>query len=191
MASIMEIPREFRREAAATYRKAASSGLVRGRTIKGMAAASIYIACRLLRAPRTLDEISELLEVDKRELSLSFKVIARGLKMGLPTPGGEDYLGRVASRLSLSMRVQAEALDLIRKAEKAERFHSKSPMGTVAACIYLASLRLGEKVSQERISNATGVSEVTIRVRYTAILEALGLDAAPSVRRDQNAASPA
>ncbi len=179
MASVMEIPEEFRREAAMIYRRAASKGLVRGRTIKGMASASIYIACRVMLAPRTLDEISELLEVEKRELSLSFKVIARGLKLGLPTPRAEDYLGRVASRLNLPMDVQAEALDLMRRAEKAERFHSKSPMGTVAACIYLASLKLGMRVSQERISSATGVSEVTIRVRYTAITEALGLDVAP------------
>lgn len=191
MASMMEIPEEFRREAAMVYRKAASRGLVRGRTIKGMAGASIYIACRIMMAPRTLDEISQFLHVDKREITLSFKVIARGLKLGLPTPSAEDYLGRVASRLSLAMDVQAEALRLIRKAEKSERFHSKSPMGTVAACIYLASLKLGQKVSQGKIGEACGVSEVTIRVRYLSISDALGLDITPRRTRVRAVATAA
>ncbi len=179
MASRMEIPDEFRREAAMVYRKAASKGLVRGRTIKGMAGASIYVACRIMMAPRTLDEIAQILQVDKREITLSFKVIIRGLKLGLTTPRAEDYLGRVASRLNLPMAVQAEALRLIRRAEKLERFHSKSPMGTVAACIYLASLKLRQKVSQSKISEACGISEVTIRVRYTSLSDALGLGVSP------------
>ncbi len=179
MASVMELPREFKREAALIYRRSASRGLVRGRTIKGMAAASIYIACRTLMAPRTIDEVSRLLGIDKRELSLSYKAIARGLRLGLQPPRAEDFLGRIASQLNLPMDVQARALDLIRKAQRAEAFRSKAPMGTVAACIYLASLMNGRKVSQEKISEAAGVSEVTIRIRYTNIASKLGLDVSP------------
>lgn len=180
MATVMGLPREFKREAALIYRKAASRNLVRGRTIKGMAAASIYIACRMMMAPRTLDEISHGLGIKKRGLGLSYKAIVRGLRLGLQPPRAEDFLRRIASQLDLSMEVQAEALDLIRRAERAEEFHSKAPMGTVAACIYLASLMTGNKVSQERISQVAWVSEVTIRIRYTSIASKLGLEISPS-----------
>jgi transcription initiation factor TFIIB len=179
MASVVGIPRQFKDEAALVYRKAASKGLVRGRTIPGMVAASIYIACRILMAPRTLDEISEQLGIQKKELTLSYKAILRGLELGLPPPRAEDFLRRFASRLNLPREVEAKALELVRRAEKAERFHSKGPAGTVAACIYLASMLAGRKIPQERISEAAGVSEVTIRVRYTTIAAALGLDVSP------------
>lgn len=179
MASSMEFPAEFRREAASIYRRAAEKGLVRGRTVRGMVAASLYIGARRLHAPRTLDEIAAGTGVSKRELSLSYKVVARGLHLGLPTPRAEDYLGRVVSHLGLPPDIQAEARKLIRRVEAIETYHTKSPMGTVAACIYLAALLRGERVSQERIGEATGVSAVTIRVRYTTIAEALGLTVSP------------
>jgi transcription initiation factor TFIIB len=184
MSSIMGIPRQFKDEAALVYRRAASRGLVRGRTIQGMVAASIYIACRVMMAPRTLDEVSELLGVPKKELTLSYKAIVRGLELGIPPPRAEDFLRRFASRLDLPRQVEAKALELVRRAEKAERFHSKAPAGTVAACIYLASMLTGQKISQDRISEVAGVSEVTIRVRYTTIASALGLQVSPRRSRD-------
>lgn len=179
MAGVLGLPREFKREAALLYRRAAAQGLVRGRTIRGMAAASLYVACRVLHAPRTLDEVADGLGLDPREVRLSYKALARGLGLGLTPPRAEDYLDRVASRLRLPMKVQRRALALIRRAEEAEAFSTKSPTGTVAACIYLAALEGGHRLSQERVGEAAGVSEVTVRVRYTDIASALGLSISP------------
>ncbi|MFQ6013094.1 MAG: transcription initiation factor IIB family protein [Thermoplasmata archaeon] len=178
MASLLGLPREFRNEAALLYRKAAGKGLVRGRTIRGMTAAALYAACRLKGAPRTLEEISSTLGVERRELTLSYKALGRGLGLRLPPPRAADFLRRFASHLALPPEVEAKALELVRATERAERFHSKGPAGTVAACIYLASLVLGQKVPQERISRVAGVSEVTIRIRYTSIADRLGLEVA-------------
>ena len=178
MASLLGLPREFRNEAALLYRKAAGKGLVRGRTILGMASAAIYAACRLKDAPRTLEEVSSALGIRKRELTLSYKALGRGLGLKLPPPQAEDFLRRFASRLDLAPEVEATSLELVRAAGRAERFHSKGPAGTVAACIYLASLLAGQKVSQRKISRVAGVSEVTVRIRYTRIAERLGLEVA-------------
>lgn len=179
MASLLGIPREFRNEAALLYRKAAGKGLVRGRTIQGMASAAIYAACRLKGAPRTLEEISSTLGVRRRDLTLSYKALGRGLGLRLPPPRAEDFLRRFASQLGLSPEVEAKSLELVRATERAEQFHSKGPSGTVAACIYLASILTGQKVPQERISRVAGVSEVTIRIRYTSIAKRLGLEVSP------------
>lgn len=179
MASLLGLPREFRTEAALLYRKVAGKGLVRGRTILGMAAAALYAACRLRGAPRTLDEISSTLGVGRRELTLSYKAMTHGLGLRLPPPRAEAFLRRFASNLDLPPDVEAKALELTRAAERAERYHSKGPSGTVAACIYLASILLGQKVPQERISRVAGVSEVTIRIRYTSIAKRLGLNVSP------------
>jgi transcription initiation factor TFIIB len=179
MASRLGLPREFRNEAALLYRKAAGKGLVRGRTILGMASAAIYAACRLKGAPRTLEEISAALGVRRRELTLSYKALGRGIGLKLAPPKAEDFLRRFASHLELAPEVEAKSLDLVRATERAEQFHSKGPSGTVAACIYLASILEGQKVPQEKISRVAGVSEVTIRIRYTSIAKRLGLEASP------------
>ncbi|MFQ5986073.1 MAG: transcription initiation factor IIB family protein [Thermoplasmata archaeon] len=193
MTSRLGLPRSFRHEAALLYRKAAGKGLVRGRTIIGMVSAAIYAACRLKGAPRTLEEIASTLGVERRELTLSYKALGRGLGLRLAPPRGEDFLRRFASHLGLSPEVEAKGLELVKATEQAERFHSKGPAGTVAACIYLASILSGQKVPQEKISRVAGVSEVTIRIRYTSIARRLGIEVPPrgAPRRKLNDQVPA
>ncbi len=60
MASAMSLPRTVRETAAMIYRKAALKNLIRGRSVEGVTAASLYAACRQCNVPRTLDEISQI-----------------------------------------------------------------------------------------------------------------------------------
>ncbi len=174
-ATLLGLPEDFREEAALTYRRAASQGLVRGRTIPGMVAAVLYIACRRRSVPRTLGEVARVSGVDQRDLSLSYKALIRGLHLGIPTPRAEDYLERFANTLGVSKGIQTRALRILRGVEEREVHSSRAPMGTAAAAIYLAGLLEGQRIPQERIGQVAGVSEVTIRVRYTAIAKELGL----------------
>jgi transcription initiation factor TFIIB len=45
-------------KAAYLYRKVEDSGLVKGRTISGMLAACVYVACRQSDTPRTLKDVA-------------------------------------------------------------------------------------------------------------------------------------
>jgi transcription initiation factor TFIIB len=60
MASHLSLPRNVREAAAVIYRRAVEERLIRGRSIEGVAAASLYAACRECKVPRTLDEIAEV-----------------------------------------------------------------------------------------------------------------------------------
>ena len=53
---------------------------------------------------------------------------------------------------------------------------SKNPMSVAAAVIHLAILANDEKISQSKISQASGVSTVTIRDRAKEIREKIGGD---------------
>jgi transcription initiation factor TFIIB len=176
MAGLLGLPKGFREEAALLYRRGAARGLVRGRTIPGMVAASIYVTCRRMGVPRTLEEVVEATDVDRRDLVLSYRALLRGLRLALPPPRAADYIVRFASRLALPWEVEALALQLVRRVEEEEKYSSRAPAGTAAAAIYLAALLRGQKVSQDKIGAVAGVSEVTIRIRYTAIVEELGID---------------
>src|SRR3989475_451809 len=56
MASGMGLPRNVRETAAGIYRKAVNKNLIRGRSIEGVVAASLYAACRQWNAPPTANE---------------------------------------------------------------------------------------------------------------------------------------
>jgi len=47
LSDVLLLPKMVREEAAIIYRRAVKAGLIRGRTVLAMAAASVYAACRL------------------------------------------------------------------------------------------------------------------------------------------------
>ncbi|KKK44948.1 MAG: Transcription initiation factor IIB 2, partial [Candidatus Lokiarchaeum sp. GC14_75] len=59
MASILDLQKNLRECAAKIYRDAVEAHLIRGRSIEGVASASLYAACRMYKVPRTLYEIAE------------------------------------------------------------------------------------------------------------------------------------
>jgi len=73
MSSRMGLPRTVRETAAMIYRKAASKNLVRGRTVEGVAAAALYAACRQCHVPRTLDEISNIANMSRRDIGRNYR----------------------------------------------------------------------------------------------------------------------
>jgi transcription initiation factor TFIIB len=63
------------------YRKAQSNKLTRGRTISGVLAAAVYIACREMGAHRTLDDIAAVCNVKRKELSRDFRRLHRNPRL--------------------------------------------------------------------------------------------------------------
>ena len=175
MASVLGIPPRIRDEAAMITRKALKKGMVRGRSIEGVVAASLYAACRINNVPRTLDEMSKVSEVDRKKLRKAYSAISRQIKLRVPLVKPGDYVSRFCSRLSLSPGVEAETHRILEELGDSMGTSSYAPSGTVAAAIYVASVRCGEKRPQRQIAEVAGVSEVTIRNRFQFLNEKLKL----------------
>lgn len=169
--SRLGIPRSVREDAAKIYRDAAKNSLIRGRSIDGMVAASLYTSCRRCNIPRTLDEISETSSVSKKQLGKNYRFICRELKIKLKPTSPTDYVSRFASKLDLSGVIQAKAVEIINLAKDEGLSSGKGPAGVAAAALYIASLLLGERKTQSEIANVAGVTEVTIRNRYKELSE--------------------
>lgn len=178
-ASHMRLPPAIREEAGMVYRKAAQRGIVRGRSIATIAAASIYVACRLHGFPRTLKEVVEALKVDRKKLSRTYTILNRELKLKIPVPKPEDYLPRIAQDLELEPQTRSMAGEMVRELSGDPAFASMLPTGTVAGAVYIASILCDDRRSQDEISKTAGVSEVTLRNRARQIADALDIDPFP------------
>ena len=51
----------------------------------------------------------------------------------------------------------------------------KDPSGMAGAALYIACLECGERVTQKKIAEAAGVTEVTIRNRYKSLVKDMNL----------------
>ncbi len=175
MASGMGLPRTVRETAAMVYRKAAKRNLVRGRSIGGVASASLYAACRQCHVPRTLDEITSVAHMSRKEIGRTYRYIARELELKLLPTIPRDYISRFCSELKLSADVQAKTLEILVEATKKELTSGRGPTGIAAASLYIASVLCGERRTQREVADVAGVTEVTIRNRYKEITKKLDI----------------
>ena len=172
MASALGLPDNVRETASVIYRRALSENLLPGRSIEGVATASLYAAARQVGNPRSLDEFTAVSRVDKMELTRTYRYVIRelGLRVQPADPG--SYVPRFVSRLELSEETQQLAQELLDGATEAGITSGKSPVGLAASAVYAAALLSNEKVTQSQVSAVADISEVTIRNRYKELLEA-------------------
>jgi len=176
VASFLNLPPVVRDEASRIYNYVLQRGLVRGRSMESVIAACIYSACRSYNIPRTLDEISNASDVERKEIGRTYRFIVR--KMGLKsTPSSpKDYIARFANVLHLSPKSQSEAIKILGRAETSELTSGRGPAGIAAAALYVAALLNDEKKTQREVADVAGITEVTIRNRYKELLEKLKLE---------------
>lgn len=176
VASFLNLPSVVRDEAARVYNYVLQRGLVRGRSMESVIAACIYAACRSYNIPRTLDEIAEASDVERKEIGRTYRFIVRKLKIKVTPSSPKDYISRFSSILHLSPKTQNEALKILKKADISELTSGRGPAGIAAAALYVAALLNDEKKTQREVADVAGITEVTIRNRYKELTERLGLE---------------
>jgi Transcription initiation factor IIB (TFIIB) len=175
MASALGVPRSVREVASVIYRRALSEDLIRGRSIEGVSTSALYAACRKEGIPRSLEEISEVSRVERKEIGRTYRYISQELGLEMKPVDPKKYVPRFCSELDLSKEVQSKADEIIETTAEQGLLSGKSPTGYAAAAIYAASLLCNEKKTQREVANVAQVTEVTIRNRYQEQIEAMGI----------------
>ncbi|MFB6108331.1 MAG: transcription initiation factor IIB family protein [Haloplanus sp.] len=173
MASALGLPENVRETASVVYRRALEEDLLRGRSIEAMATASLYAAARQASVPRSLDEFEPVSRVGRKEFSRAYRYVVRELDLAIEPTTPLEYLPRFASDLELDDETgtKARARTLLETGMEQGIHSGKSPVGLAAAALYAASLLENERVTQQDVCAVSDVSEVTIRNRYTELLE--------------------
>lgn len=147
------------------YRKASEKNLVRGRTVKGIAAACLYASCRDLEHPRTLTEIAEQFEIKRKDLARSYRSLFRELNFVVSIADPIKSIRKISSKIGIKEKTIRKAVHILDAARDAGIIAGKNPEIMAAAAIYAACVMTGENKSQHDISMAAGISTVSIRKR--------------------------
>jgi transcription initiation factor TFIIB len=172
----IRIPSSVKEQAALIYRRALDKGLVRGRSILAIAAASLYAACRFTQTPRTLKETAEASLVKKKDIARCYRLLLRELDIKMPIADPIRCVPKIASRININERTQQIAIEILHRAEEKKAIAGKDPMGIAAAAIYIACVFEDERKTQKEIAEASGVTEVTVRNRYKGLTNSLNLN---------------
>jgi len=155
------------------YRKSLERKLVRGRSIQGLVAACLYAACRNTETPRTIQDISNGMNIRKKDIARCYRLVFRELELKMPVVDPVKGVSRIASIAKLNEKTKRKAIQILNQAKDTGLAAGKDPMGIAAAALYLACISTGEIKSQKEISIASGITEVTIRNRCAGLRKML------------------
>ncbi|MGD8918375.1 MAG: TFIIB-type zinc ribbon-containing protein [Nitrosopumilaceae archaeon] len=148
------------------YRKALEKGLVKGRSISALIAASLYAACRETETPRTIKDVADAGNLKKKDISKCYRLLHQELGLKMPVVDPIQCIARIASKLGITEKTKRYATKVLKIAQEHEESSGKDPMGLAAAALYLSSVKNDENMTQRDIAEAANVTEVTIRNRY-------------------------
>jgi transcription initiation factor TFIIB len=174
ISSKLALPESVVEETAYLFRKIAAKKILAGRSTSAVLCATVYMTCRLTDTPRTLNDIATAGNLKKKNLQRIYRFLMKELELYPETYNPKEFVTRVTKAVGLSEKTERLAFKILTISEKNNVSSSKNPMAMAASAINLAATMNNEKVTQLKISEASGISAVTIRDRTKEIKEKIG-----------------
>jgi len=135
--------------------------------------AVVYVAARDEGEPVTVEQVAEAAGVGETAVGREYKRVVENLDLdGLQLVPPTEFIDRYANDLDLTEATTQTAADLYEEGA-AELFGSRSPSVSAAVCLYAASRLTDAGLTQDDFE-AFGVSKVSIRNTYRAVLSLRG-----------------
>jgi transcription initiation factor TFIIB len=173
IADSINLPKSIIETASVIYRKAVKERLIRGRSIQGVTAAVLYMACRHCKIARSLDEVAQAFGIDKKEAGRSYRFLVKELDFFISPIKPTQYVTKFSNQLAMQGKVEEIAYRTLSAAKALKLTSGRGPSGIAAATTYIASVLTGERKTQREIAEIAQVTEVTIRNRYKELVERL------------------
>jgi transcription initiation factor TFIIB len=169
----LSVPKIALKKAIFIYKRIIENNLVKGRSIRALAATAIYIGCKQCGLAINGKRVAQVAKISPRKIASFYKVIVKQLDLKRQPARA----GRYATDLYVKLKVSEQTICAAEKIHE-NLWHSKSlmgkdPTGIACAAIYISSVLNGEKRTQREIAEVARITEQTIRVRCREIKKAL------------------
>jgi len=174
----LDIPSYVKESAAKMLRKAVEGGNYKDKTLRNLAVAAIYVALKIHGLPKPAKLLCKEAGIELKDLWHAEKKIYEannGFSAATKQHSPETYITLLVSKLGLSNGVEKLAIKLIGEYRKLNLDVGKPAVGIAAAAVYLASILMNEKKTQQQVAEALGISDVSIRSRYGEMVEFLDI----------------
>lgn len=153
------------------YRK----GIIKRKNMRAIIAAVIITTLKNHSIPLNTREILNLCQVTQREVWKALLKIHRDsgekIRIGIVDP--LSYVRQYSCILGVSPETESLAMKLVNTAKSSGVTSGKGPQGIAAAALYIASILMNEKLTQQNISEKLNITEVTLRNRYRDLINEL------------------
>jgi len=168
----LNLPRNVAETAAHIYRTSVKLKVAKSKSIMGMTAATVYLACRKCGVSRTLKEVARAAGIEKGSVAKYFRLILKDVeKEYVPPASVEKHISKLVNLAKIDPRVEHLALQLSRLTNDSKISSGKAPAGLAAAYVYMSSVMRGDHLPQREVAEFAEVTEVTVRNRCRELLD--------------------
>ncbi|MFQ6011504.1 MAG: transcription initiation factor IIB family protein [Nitrososphaerales archaeon] len=168
----LNLPKSTSETAAHIYRTSAKLRVAKSKSTVGMAAASVYLACRKCGTGRTLKEVAKVARLERGVVAKYYRLILTEVEKNyVPPQPIQKYISKLVNVAHLDTKIERLALKLSSRTQDSRLSSGKAPAGLAGAYIYISSVMLGERISQREVADLAEVTEVTVRNRCREILD--------------------
>lgn len=151
------------------YKQLSETRISRGMNRNGLEAASIYMACKLRKVPRSPKEISTIFGLKISDMTKGNKKFSEIMnltefnkknKIRISAP--VDFIDRYCSNLNLDNDIIEICKFVANKVNEHEIASENTPCSIAAGCIFLVVMTIGLPITKKKISIESKTSQITI-----------------------------
>ena len=151
------------------YKKALNKNLIKGKSIKEMIVACVYIVCKKFNIPRTLSEISKIVEADEIFTGKCYRLLMRELRIKHVQFNPTIFIRKIANEANISEKSARESIDMLHAIQYDNTFSGKNSLSIAAAVLYITCNKHKQKISQAKIASAANINIMTLRKRLSEV----------------------
>ena len=114
---------------------------------------------------RTIIDISKNLQESRRSIAKNYRMLFQNLRLAVSIPDPIKCIVKIANNLEIPENTKREAIHIFDTLKERKLTVGKKLDAVAATVIYIASVKTGVNLSQQKISKVAGISTVTIRNR--------------------------
>jgi transcription initiation factor TFIIB len=175
LASKLDLPQSIIEKTKDILMTVEKSNKLKGRSLESVIASVFFHACRLCNAPRTLKDLVQSLNLEKKDVSRCFNAIKGVISLPQDTSIASNTTGLVHNycyKLGISTNIRTAAIEIAEEVCKKEIVAGRNPATVATASIYYALKLFGEgKLTKKDISEVSKTTENTINSAFVYLLQ--------------------
>ncbi|KAI8053535.1 cyclin-like protein [Syncephalis plumigaleata] len=168
LATALRISERYVDAAQRYFNLALAYNFTRGRTTQSVAAACLYIACRMERTSHMLIDFSDVLQINVFALGNTFLKLVKELSLRLPLVDPSIYIHRFAAMLEFGDATPVVASDALRLVQRMNRDWiqtGRRPAGICGACLLIAARMHNFRRTSAEVMRVVKIGDATLKRR--------------------------
>ena len=128
---------------------------------------------RIRNSRETLKEIAKISNLKEKEIAKIYRKVMIELDLKVPQVDSLKEIIKIGNIAAFSERSKRHAVKMMMTVIKTEISAGKNAMGLAGAVLYLSCKEYDEEITQNKIAEIAGVTEVTLRHDIDIILEVI------------------